>query len=86
MGCSEGKCGKKNTQFKMDSVKILTEQEFSAVTTDFWIRCCNKVKSIEEKYLENEHFVDVITEDLIIHLGDDSDSSDTETDEYSDSN
>ena len=52
----------------------LAQIEFAKITPDEWKKRCDHVIKIEDIYLENEHFVDIQTEELIINLGEDSDS------------
>lgn len=44
-----------------------------------WKKLCDKVKSIEENYITSDHTVDMLTEQLVICVGE-SDESDDLTD------
>lgn len=65
---------KLNVTFKLDDVSRLAQIEFAKITPVEWKKRCDHVIKIEDNYLENEHFVDIQTEELIINLGEDSDS------------
>lgn len=70
----------KNTTFKLEDIRKLLEAEFEAVDSNYWKKCCSKVVAIEDEYLKNEISTDIVTEELIIHLGSSS-SSNSESDE-----
>jgi hypothetical protein len=80
---------KKNITFKLEDVRKLAEHEFDQITPEEWQKRCQHVINIEQKYLENEAFIDIHTEinPLIINLNDDSSTSSSESEEnhYSDS-
>ncbi|KAJ8728997.1 hypothetical protein PYW07_006693 [Mythimna separata] len=42
-----------------------------------WKKLCDKVKSIEESYIKSDHIVDVLTEELIIRVGESGESEDS---------
>lgn len=67
---------RRNVDFKLETVKELAENEFSAVTVDDWKKRCRTVIENEDRYLANERQIDIVTEDLIINLGEDSSSDD----------
>lgn len=70
----KGNVAKRNVTFKLEDVRKITEEEFSHVTVEAWQNCCEHVKKIEKQYIEHEHFVDVQTEEVIINLGEDSET------------
>lgn len=72
----------KNVHFKLDIVNGLVEAEFDAVTIEDWNKRCQKVIRNENKYLENEHHIDIITDELIININNDSED---DSDEYASS-
>lgn len=72
----------KNVHFKLDIVNGLVEAEFDAVTIEDWNKRCQKVIRNENKYLENEHHIDIITDELIININNDSED---DSDDYASS-
>lgn len=40
-----------------------------------WGKLCQKVKEIEAQYIKSDHVVDVVTDEFIISVDDDSDSN-----------
>lgn len=84
MGSGKKQCGTKNVHFKSDAVKALAEAEFNAITVEDWNKRCQMIIKNEDKYLENEHHIDVITDELIINVNNDSDDSSDEYDNNSD--
>ena len=76
---------RKNVDFKLETVRELAESEFKTVTVDDWIKRCRNVIKNEDKYLENERQIDVVTEELVINLNSSSGEDDSlESDENDD--
>jgi hypothetical protein len=69
----------KNVTFHLQDVRKLAEEKFSSITKDEWLPVCKHVQEVEEKYIQNEHLVDNIAEELVIILeSSDSDMSENE--------
>jgi hypothetical protein len=68
----------KNVTFQLQDVRKLAEENFS-ITKEEWLPVCKHVQEVEEKYVQNEHLVDYIAEELVIIL-DSSDSDMSEED------
>jgi hypothetical protein len=70
----------KNVTFQLQDVRKLAEEKFFSIAKDEWLPVCKHVQEVEEKYIQNEHLVDNIAEDLVIIL-ESSDSGMSEEDE-----
>jgi hypothetical protein len=70
----------KNVTFQLQDVRKLAEEKFSSVTKEEWLPVCKHVQEVEEKYIQNEHLVNNIAEELVIIL-ESSDSDMSEEDE-----
>jgi hypothetical protein len=70
----------KNVTFRLQDVRKLAEEKFSSITKDEWLPECKHVQEVEEKYIQNEHLVLNIAEELVIIL-ESSDSDMGEEDE-----
>uniref|UniRef100_A0A8D8U0L3 Tc1-like transposase DDE domain-containing protein n=1 Tax=Cacopsylla melanoneura TaxID=428564 RepID=A0A8D8U0L3_9HEMI len=70
----KGRVAKRNVNFSMSEVTKLVTEECNAITEEDWRRCCNHTRKIEEAYMEREPLLDVMSEEIIIHLGKDSSS------------
>lgn len=67
----------RNTTFKMDDVRRLTEEEFNKVTIEDWQNICRHVEATEKEYIEKEYIMDDVDELIIrVNYEDESDSSD----------
>lgn len=77
---------RKNVDFKLETVRALAEHEFNNVTADDWMKRCRKTIENEDKYLQNEYQIDVVTEELIITLNNSSDEEDSDSIDESDEN
>jgi hypothetical protein len=58
----------KNVTFQFLDVRKLGEEKFSSITEQEWLPVCKHVQEVEEKYIQNERFVDNIVEELVIIL------------------
>ena len=75
----------RNVTFKINYVRVLCERRFSELGKDDWIPSCNRVKKIEDEYMETDGVIDEIQERIVIHLGGcNSDSSDEKHEEQTD--
>jgi hypothetical protein len=72
----------KNVTFQLQDIRKLAEEKFSSITKDEWLPVCKHVQEVEEKYIQNEHLVDNIAEELVIIL----ESSDSDTSEEDEDN
>jgi hypothetical protein len=70
----------KNVTFQLQDVRKLAENKFSSIIKEGWLPVCKHVQEVEEKYVQNEHLVDNIFEELVIIL-ESSDSDISEEDE-----
>jgi hypothetical protein len=70
----------KNVTLQLQDVRKLAEEKFSSITRDEWLPVCKHVEEMKEKYIQNEHLVDNIPEELVIIL-ESSDSDMSEEDE-----
>lgn len=85
-GIIKNHVAQKNVTNKMDDTIALCKNKIEEISVDEWKKVCNKVIQLEIDYLEKEHLIDETTERLIIHLGSDSEDSDSgeESDEDTD--
>jgi hypothetical protein len=67
--------GNKNITFKFSDVISLAdkffEEEFSI---EKWSKICNRVERLEKEFISKEPTIDLVVEQLIINLGEDSDT------------
>ena len=68
----------------LDSVKKLFRKKREELSEDFWRKCVEHVKKIEENYWESDRIQDNKVEQLIIKLKP-TDSSSSEMESFSDS-
>uniref|UniRef100_A0A8D9E559 Tc1-like transposase DDE domain-containing protein n=1 Tax=Cacopsylla melanoneura TaxID=428564 RepID=A0A8D9E559_9HEMI len=76
----KGRVAKRNVNFSMSEVTKLVTEECNAITEEDWRSCCNHTRKIEEAYMEREPLLDVMSEEIVIHLGRDSSSETSESD------
>jgi hypothetical protein len=70
---------KKNVTFKLDDAKILAENEFSDTKFNtIWKNVCSGVIANEDNYLLNERRLEVRVPEIIINLGADSSSDESD--------
>lgn len=74
---------RRNVSFKFEDVESLAREEFSKISQEEWRKRCEHVVKVEDNYLSNEIIIDIHTEELIINLGDSSDSDSDESDSVS---
>lgn len=77
--------GSKNVSFKIDDVKRLCEEKFDSITKEDWAARCNHVLKIEKDYIEKEGILDTVVDNIIVNLGEDSSSSNSDFDSTADS-
>lgn len=73
----KGNVAKKNITFNIDNVASLVMETCNSITAEDWKKRCDHCKKIEQEYIDLEPHIDDITEQLIIRLGDDSDSEES---------
>lgn len=71
----------KNTTFKLQDVERLARTKFSEDFSETAKKIFNRVVKIENEFLEQEHFMDVHVEEIIINLQVDSSSGSDESEE-----
>ncbi|CAH0714737.1 unnamed protein product, partial [Brenthis ino] len=71
----------KNIGQEANKILQITEEAFATITEEEWIKECEHVKKVEEKYYADGPVIDSEMERFIIEVGDDSDTSDDEDDE-----
>ncbi|KAJ8915295.1 hypothetical protein NQ315_014803 [Exocentrus adspersus] len=64
--------------FKLSDVKILLENSLERVAANKWQICIHHVKKEEVKIWDRDNLIDVVVEPLVINLGDEDSSSDSE--------
>lgn len=65
-----------NVTFNLEDARKLAEEKFNQINEETWNKVCDHVKSTEQKFWENEHVMDIITDSLVIHVKNDSSDSD----------
>lgn len=72
----------RNVTFKLADVEALARNKFASITCEEWASVCNHVDKVVADYLEKEHLLDNITEELefVVNTGE----SDTDKDLYDD--
>ena len=76
----KGEVARKNTTFKMKDLHSLFEQAVVNVSAENWKNAIRHAQGEEEKMWQLDTVMDIAVEPLIIHLGNDSSSSDSESD------
>jgi hypothetical protein len=61
-------------------LKELTEDAFKTVTKQDWIGYCGHVHKLELQYWEKDGIVSDVIDEIVISLGDETDSSSSESD------
>lgn len=77
----KGNVARNNTTFKLSDVTNLFHKSISEVTTEHWQKCINHVMDIEKNMWELDRIIDSSIEPIIISLGSDDNSSETEYEE-----
>lgn len=67
----------KNVKWNIGCVIDLIKEKVNLMGPEEWKKLCDKVKSIEESYIKSDHIVDVLTEELIIRVGESDESEDS---------
>lgn len=67
--------GSKNVKWNLNIVIGLIKEKVNSMGAREWEVLCNKVKAVEEQYTKSDHVVDLMTEQFIIRVSDDSDDS-----------
>lgn len=81
--------GSKNVKWNLNNAIELVKEKVNLMGATQWETLCNKTKSVEEEYAKSDHIIDLMTEQFIIRVTDDSsDSEETDDDdcEMSDDN
>lgn len=58
-----------NTTFNLSDVQRLCIEKFNTMTKSDWVPLCNRVKKIEDEYMEREVPFDEVIDSIIINLG-----------------
>jgi hypothetical protein len=64
----------------LKKLKELTEDAFKTVTIQYWIGYCSHVRKLELQYWEKDEIVSDVIDEIVIWLGDETDSSSSEND------
>lgn len=76
--------GSKNVKWNINRVIELVKEKVALMHADEWQALCNKVKNIEEQYAKSDHVVDMMTEQFIIQVNNDSSSGESSDSDISD--
>lgn len=68
----------KNGKWNVNPIVELIKEKVASMEAQEWVMLCKKVKDIEEEYTKNDHIIDRLTEEVIIHADTANDSSDSE--------
>lgn len=79
-GQIKGEVARNNTTFKMKDLHPLFQQAVGNVSAENWKNAILHAQSEEEKMWQVDIAMDILVEPLIIHVGDDSSSSESELD------
>lgn len=63
-------------EFSLEALQQQTKEAISAVTKEDWAGYCRHVETLEKQYVENDRLMELVVDDMVIRLGDDSDSED----------
>ncbi|XP_026326220.1 uncharacterized protein LOC113234914 [Hyposmocoma kahamanoa] len=71
----KGYVSSKNVSWNINTVIELVKEKVVLMGASEWAKLCQKVKEIEAQYIKSDHVVDVVTDEFIISVDDDSDSN-----------
>ena len=76
----KGYVAKHNQKFTLKEVEALVPQAINTITPAMWKKFCDHTEKVEEEYWKKDGLVEDIVEEILIHVGSDSDdeSSDEE--------
>jgi hypothetical protein len=66
---------RKNISFRLDDAMKLAEERFNIITKEECSSRCNSARQCEQNYLRMEPIIDDISEQIVVHLQNDSDNS-----------
>lgn len=72
----KGYISSKKVTWSFKGMADLVKEKVNLMATTDWNKLCQKVNQIEEQYRKSDHVVDTMTEEFIIHVGDDDSDSD----------
>ncbi|XP_045458527.1 uncharacterized protein LOC123668880 [Melitaea cinxia] len=70
----------KNVTWNLNKCTELIKEKVAQMGEREWQILCQKVKNIEEEYAKSDHVVDMMTEQFIIHVDEESSENDTDSD------
>jgi hypothetical protein len=70
----------RNVTFNLHDIIKPAEEKFSLVTQEEWVSVCNHVKEIDKNYIQTEHVMDKIADNLVINIGTSESERDKEDD------
>lgn len=68
-----------NPSFSITAVQELVQTICSEITSEDWTACVNHCKQAEESYMALEPQIDLVSEQIVVNLGADSDSDMSES-------
>ena len=76
----KGYVAKHNQKFTLKEVEALVPQAINTITPAMWKKFCDHAEKVEEEYWKKDGLVEDVVEEILIHVGSDSDdeSSDEE--------
>lgn len=70
----------KNVTWNLNKCIELIKEKVAKMGEQEWTILCQKVKNIEEEYAKSDHVVDMMTEQFIIYVDEESSETDTDSD------
>lgn len=70
----------KNLNFNFKTVEHLCDEFFNSFSEDDWRKRCEHAEKFEKFYMEKEATLDLVVDEIIINLGEDSESDSNEND------
>lgn len=74
----------KNIQWNIGRVIELVKEKIDVMGPNDWKKLCDEVKTIEEAYINSDHVIDQMTDELDVRVGDSDDNSSSESDSSTD--
>lgn len=72
--------GSKNVKWNLNHAIELVKEKVNLMGAREWEILCNKVNSVEEEYAKSDHIIDIMTEQFVIRVTDDSSDSEESVD------
>lgn len=82
----KNRVGTRNVTFKLADVENLAREKFASVNVEEWASVCSHVDKVVNNYLQTEHLLDDVTDNLIftVNTEETDNEEDSDNDDYYD--